>query len=403
MKKLFLLNMLSLSFLLSGSIQAQTQQPETGIVFRQDAFADVLKESARTGKLVFIDCYTSWCAPCKWMEKNVFVNDTAARYYNTTFINYKIDMEKGEGPELRKRYGVQVFPTYLFINGKGELVHKATSRMELPEFIEEGKKALDPKRSLAAMEKAFNSGNRSKENLLSYAKALQKTDRNKADSISGLLIAQLTEKDMLTSLGWQTIQAFAWDENEKLGNFFTAHVNEYTKKFDTAEVNKVQERLLNTALYGLIRKKDSTAFFTRLAPWSNASDPALQKKALMMQAEYYLTTSDAKNFIRVTDIALEGVMKKDDIGLSFLGRRCQYLAGGNKAFLQQAYKLAKRAVIIDPKEYGNQGTLARICQELGNKPEALEAAEAAYQLSLQETSKIQKIAQKELDEIKEMK
>ncbi|MBS0030314.1 thioredoxin family protein [Chitinophaga sp. 22321] len=403
MKKKFWSKMLSAGMLLSTCLTLQAQQSETGIVFRKDAFTEVLKESARTGKLVFIDCYTSWCAPCKWMEKNVFVNDTAAAYYNNTFINYKIDMEKGEGPALRQRYQVQVFPTYLFLNSKGDLVHKATSRMETAEFVEEGKKALDPKRSLAAMEKAFNNGQRSKENLLSYALALQKSDRNKCDTVTRILMDQLTEADLLTPLGWQVIQAFVWDENEKPGKYFVAHADEYTKKYGAVATGKIQERLLSTALYGLIRKKDSVAFFTRLAPWQQSQDAGVQRKAVMMEAEYYVTTADVKNFVRVTDKGLQGVLQQDDAGLSFLARRSQYLAAGNKGLLQQAYKLAKRAAVIAPNEYSNQGTLARICQELGNKPEALEAAEATCRLSLLETSKIQKIAQKELDEIKQMK
>ncbi|NLR57228.1 thioredoxin family protein [Chitinophaga polysaccharea] len=399
MKKLFLLNVLILSI----GIAVSAQEKEKGIVFRDDAFATVLKESARTGKLVFIDCYTSWCAPCKWMEKNVFVNDTAAVYYNAKFINYKIDMEKGEGPELRKRYGVQVFPTYLFINAKGELVHKATSRMEALAFVEEGKKALDPSRSFAAMEKAFNSGNRSKEVLLAYALALQKTDRYKADTVSGMLIAKLTDSDLQTPLGWQAIEAFAWEEEGRLGKYFMDHLGNYTKQFNPEAVKKVQERLQSSTLYTLIRKKDSTAFYARLNPWLQSSDVGLQKKAAMMEAEFYLTAGNAKDFVRVTNRALEGVMQNDDMGLGFLARRCQYLAAGNHDMLHQAYKLAKRAVVIAPKEYSNQATLAKICQELGNKQEALEAAEAAYKLSLLETSKIQKIAQKELDEIKAMK
>jgi len=403
MKKKLWSKVLSVGMLLSTCFTLQAQQSETGIVFRKDAFAEVLKESARTGKLLFVDCYTSWCSPCKWMEKNVFVNDTVAAYYNTTFINYKIDMEKGEGPALRQRYQVQSFPTYLFLNSKGEVVHKAASRMEMTEFVDEGKKAMDPKRSLAAMERAFNNGQRSKENLLSYALALQKSDRIKSDTVARMLMDQLTEADLQAPLGWQVIQTFVWDENDKLGKYFIAHADEYTKKYGTAATGKVQDRLLSTALYGLIRKKDSAAFFTRLAPWQQSQDANVQRKAVMMEAEYYVTTADVKNFVRVTDKGLQGVMQQDDAGLSFLARHSQYVAAGNKGFLQQAYKLAKRAVLIAPKEYSNQGTLARICQELGNKPEALEAAEAAYQLSLLETSKIQKIAQKELDEIKQMK
>ncbi len=107
------------------------------------------------------------------MEKNIFVNDTAAAYYNEKFINYKIDMEKGEGGTTQALQRTRYFLP-IFYQCKGELIHKAASRMELSEFIDEGRKALDPARSLTAMEKAFNSGQRSKENLLSYALACKK-------------------------------------------------------------------------------------------------------------------------------------------------------------------------------------------------------------------------------------
>ncbi len=399
MRRIF--STLGIAFLLTGSMQATAQQ-ETGIIFRKDAFSAVLAESAASGRPVFIDCYTSWCSPCKWMEKNVFVNDTAASFYNAKFINYKIDMEKGEGPALRQRYGVQVFPTYLFINAQGELIHKATSKMEVAEFVEEGKKALDPSRSFASLEKAFAAGKRSNEILLAYAQALQRTDRQRADSVSGLLIKQLKDTDMQTPLGWSVIQSFAWDEKDRLGAYFLAHLQDYTKKYGEAPVAKVQERLMSSALYGMIRRNDSTAFFARLAPWKAAADPVVQKKALMMEADFYLSNHHAAQFIQVTDKGLHGLLKADDMSLSFLARRCEYLGAGNKAVLQQAYKLASRAVEIDPKEYGNQSTLAKVCQAAGMKPEAIRAAEAAYQLSLQETSKIQNLAKKHLDEIKAM-
>jgi uncharacterized protein YyaL (SSP411 family) len=53
-------------------------------------------------KPIFVDCYTSWCAPCKKMEQTVFVNDTVYKFYNEHFINFKVDMEKGEGVEMKK-------------------------------------------------------------------------------------------------------------------------------------------------------------------------------------------------------------------------------------------------------------------------------------------------------------
>lgn len=396
------LKTISLSALLSVCIFANAWAQE-GIHFNsQGAFKEVLAESAKTGKLVFMDCYTSWCAPCKWMEKNVFVNDTVATFYNTNFVNYKMDMEKGEGPALVKRYGVKVYPTYLFLNGKGEVVHKSTSRMEVAEFMEEAHKALDPKRSFFALEKKFESGDRSNEVLLEYAIAVGKFNRQKADSVSRLLVAQLTDAELLKETGWKTIQQFAWNETDRLGTHFLQHRAEYAKLYGEAAVRKVQDRLTTSTLYGLIRKKDSLAFFTRLAPWQQSTDRELQKRALQMEADYYLGSGNIDGFVRVTNKGLADLLKDDDMSLSFIARRSQYEAGKNRRVLEQAYKMAKRAVEINPEEYSNQSTFAKVCQEMGYKAEALKAAEKSYQLALKETSKIQGLAQKLIDEIKAM-
>ncbi len=396
------LKTLSLSAILSVCIFASAQAQE-GIRFNsQGEFKAVLAESAKTGKLIFMDCYTSWCAPCKWMEKNVFVNDTVAAFYNARFVNYKMDMEKGEGPALNKRYGVKVYPTYLFLNGKGEVVHKATSRMEADKFMDEARKALDPKRSFTALEKKFNDGNRSNEVLLEYAIALQYFNRQKADSVGQLLIVQLKDGDLLTELGWRTIQQFTWSETDRLGAYFVQHRDAYAGKFGEEPVKKMHERLISSALYGLIRKKDSTAFFTRLAPWKQSPEQELQKKAFQLEAEYYLTSGNIAGFVKLTDSALEGPMKNDDMGLGFIARRSSYITGKNRQVLEQAYKMAKRAAEINPEEYSNQSTYAKACQDMGYKAEALKAAEKTYQLALKETSKIQGLAQKLLDEIKAM-
>lgn len=396
------LNTLSTILLLGVCSLTYAQAGEEGIAFRKGNFEQVLQESARSGKLVFIDCYTSWCGPCKWMEKNIFVNDTAADFYNARFVNYKIDMEKGEGPALRQRYHVQVFPTYLFLDSKGNLIHKATSRMELSEFIAEGRKALDPKASFSALEKAFNNGDRSHTLLLNYAVALQRTDRAKGDSVRALLVSGLTDADYATATGWEVIRQFAWDENEGPGKYFTAHQSDFAARYPSAEVQKVAERLTSSTLYAMIRRNDSTGFFRRLAPWEQSSDPAFHKKALLMKADFYLSTGKIPEYIAVTNEGLKGVLKTDDMQLSFLARRCEYQAKGNRDALRQAYRMAKQAVVINGDEYGNQSTLAKICQTLGYREEALQAAEKTYALSLKETSKIQGLAKKMLDEIKAM-
>ena len=52
-------------------------------------------EKAKTGnKYVFVDCYTSWCGPCKLMTENIFPSKTVGDYMNNRFVCVKFDMEK---------------------------------------------------------------------------------------------------------------------------------------------------------------------------------------------------------------------------------------------------------------------------------------------------------------------
>ena len=46
------------------------------------------------------------------MNTTVFTDPEVGHFFNEHFINVKFDMEKGEGRELLKRYGMQVFPTF---------------------------------------------------------------------------------------------------------------------------------------------------------------------------------------------------------------------------------------------------------------------------------------------------
>ena len=113
MKKILITLFLSF-FLLSFS--------QESINFEDTTFKEVLAKAKREKKLVFMDAYAAWCGPCKLMEKNVFPLPAVREYYNANFINARFDMEKGEGREIAMKYGVRSYPSYLFLNGDGEIV-----------------------------------------------------------------------------------------------------------------------------------------------------------------------------------------------------------------------------------------------------------------------------------------
>jgi len=120
-----------------------------GIRFENGTWAEVLAKAMQTNKPIFVDVYTSWCAPCKKMSYEVFPLAEVGKVYNSNFICYQFDAEKGEGIEITKKYDVKAYPTYLFIKADGVLFSRSMSSMDAEAFIGISKKALmdfnDPK------------------------------------------------------------------------------------------------------------------------------------------------------------------------------------------------------------------------------------------------------------------
>lgn len=146
----------------TASVFAQTSTKK-GIQFFEGSWQQLLAEASKTNKMVFIDVYTDWCGPCKYMDKFVFTEQAIGDKYNTTFLNYKIDAEKGEGRDIARKYNVRAYPTYLFLNHSGDLVYKVVGEREKAPFIkvaDEALKAADDNNNFAHLEKTYNGGNR---------------------------------------------------------------------------------------------------------------------------------------------------------------------------------------------------------------------------------------------------
>src|SRR5688572_10977096 len=96
-----------------------------GIQFEQGSWSEVKAKAKTEKKPIFVDAYTTWCGPCKKMAKEVFTQQSIGNYFNTTFINYQMDMEKGEGIEFARQWEVNAFPTLLYFDSDGKLAFKA--------------------------------------------------------------------------------------------------------------------------------------------------------------------------------------------------------------------------------------------------------------------------------------
>ena len=107
-----------------------------------NSLSSVLEKASKENKLVFVDIYTDWCTPCKLMDKDVFTDQSTADYINKNFISYKVNAEKANGPDLSVIFGVQVYPTLLFLNEKGQVLSRKDGAAYHSELIRLANDAL---------------------------------------------------------------------------------------------------------------------------------------------------------------------------------------------------------------------------------------------------------------------
>lgn len=202
-----------------------------GISFEHNTFKEVLAKAKAEKKLVFMDCYTTWCGPCKMMAKDIFPLQNVGEYMNANFVSIKMDMEKGEGIELTKTYEVNAYPTLLFMDADGKVVHRATGAEKAEDFIEQAKIAFDPSKQLDNLEKQYQSGKRDLAFLAQYVKALYTA--YKMDAIAKVgneVIPTMKPEQYLTEDGFTVIAHAGVTYKSKVYNYLIKNKKAFIDK-----------------------------------------------------------------------------------------------------------------------------------------------------------------------------
>ncbi|MFY0255508.1 thioredoxin family protein [Chitinophaga sp. 30R24] len=157
-----------LLLLLPIAIKAQ----EKGIHFEHGLTWKEIKAKAKAeNKFIFMDCFTTWCGPCKLMVQLVFPQDTTGTFFNEHFINVKMQMDKAaaDNPDVKllyadaekiaKEYGVHIYPTFLYFSPDGKLVHRIIGAIFDPTaFVGKSAEALNPATQYYTLLEQFNAG-----------------------------------------------------------------------------------------------------------------------------------------------------------------------------------------------------------------------------------------------------
>ncbi|MGE0638268.1 MAG: DUF255 domain-containing protein [Bacteroidia bacterium] len=249
MKHLFTL--ILASFLISSAFAQE-------IAFETGTWAEIKAKAKKENKLIFMDAFTTWCGPCKWMAKNIFTDKAVADYYNANFINAKIDMEKGEGIDIAKEYKVSCYPNLVYIDGDGKLVHRAAGSMEAAAFIDLGKTAYTPEKAFSFYQNKYDAGERNPAFLTAYLDVMSQTCLP-TSSVATDYFASIKEQDILQQGNWNLLYHHIADVNAAPFVYLVKNRKAFEDKYTADSVN---QKIYDTYLqHGntLLRSKEDAA------------------------------------------------------------------------------------------------------------------------------------------------
>lgn len=368
-------NLITLLFVCALVISINAQ--DTGIAFSHDNWETTLAKAKEQNKIIFVDAFTTWCGPCKWMDKNVFTQGEAGNFYNEHFINAKIDMEKGEGILFAKAYQVNAYPSFLFIDAKGNMVHKSLGGRPVAEFIALGEAASDPDRQVGTLMHSYKEGNREAAFMRKYIDALNSAGMKEAGEVAEEYLA--SQDDWLSEDNIKFIfDNVKPDTESKLYKFMSENKDAFYK---SAGEEGVDGKLKTGVLYALRKNRNATE-----ADIANAFKKPFPEKGQQFADEYELqklmysrNEEDQKKFF---DLAVKYDDKYQIDSWNMLNSIAWrfFELTDDPALLEKAKTMAINSIGKD-SNYFNNDTLAAICYKLQEKELAVKHANIAIDLA----------------------
>lgn len=133
-------------------------QEKAGVHFEDGLDWPAVFAKAKTeNKYIFVDCYTSWCGPCKLMKNQVFPQAECGDYFNDKYVSFSIQLDSTANDndtvkslyavahDLIGKYHVNAYPTFLIFSPEGKPVTRVVGgNLKAADFIGRVKTAMLP-------------------------------------------------------------------------------------------------------------------------------------------------------------------------------------------------------------------------------------------------------------------
>jgi len=364
-----------LSLTLSLNILAQDREIE----FRDLTFSEALTAADEENKPIFMDCYTTWCGPCKWMAANIFTENEIADFYNENFVCVKFDMEKGEGIELAKEFKIRAYPTLLFVDANRELVMKQIGAPRDPEpYINLGENARSEDYNLIALAENVDENRNDASYMAKYFKVMAAADMVDQEQVDQYF-SQIPKDEWLSAENVEIMSSIEHDIESQIFQDLVARSDAYVAVDSTLKDvigYSIVSALLNEAYSRKeTAEEDYLALLNKVKSWEFPG----KGLALFMVESRVAQRQGSEDYI---EYCLEKVKPNVWDNASELNSVAWYFFKNTDEpeHLKAAESWAERAVALEPSHH-ILDTYANLLFKNGKKQKALEVGKQALNVA----------------------
>lgn len=368
---------------------------QKGIQFEHDlTWEKILVKAQNESKYIFVDAFTTWCGPCKYMSKNIFTKQAVGDLFNKHFVNLKVQLDTTNNDDeyvkswykdahnLMKEYKVNVFPTFLIFDRNGKLVHRMVGSSEEKEFIEKANNALIPENQYYGMLDKFKSGYRENTFLSKLLKASQEAYdiENKKEILAEYIRSQ---KYFETKESAEMIIQSTESKDDVGFKILMENTDKFDELLGNHQASKAITQIIlhDIILPQLNKEVVSEVDWEALSSSLKANFPKYAQEAMILaKMNYFQSKRDSKNYLQM-------IMEYMKVYGSNISAPQLNEFAWNVFELAKDEAILKEAAIWSKKSIDESNnpmyldTYANLMYKLGNEEEAMEIELKALQLA----------------------
>ncbi|MCK4921082.1 MAG: thioredoxin family protein [Bacteroidales bacterium] len=277
-----------------------TAQMQFKEIVTESEWKSALKEADNSGKLIFLDIYATWCGPCKYLESTIYPDVELGKYYNSHFINLKMDGETEFGRIKARQYGLKAYPTMYYLSPMEDVLAQVVGVKQAPELNAYGEKVVSSSDKLVQFKRDFEEDKLSATELLAYRELLLEFEQEEqSEEVSSKIIPSLTEEDILNPEYKSIILVARSDLDGKIFTVLKKNINALNQIWTEEERGQIFANIYDASLNVAISTRNPAyrdRIINELLPIFQNSPESMINAEYITHKLYFSNTDDWKSF-----------------------------------------------------------------------------------------------------------